>query len=103
MIHFEKGDNTEAPFLLTGKRFLLPNEGDGVVIAEIQSVTRVYGDATLGVDTHAPSIVESGTGILLWVSGGTASTSTLFEVIFRLTTGTILDARVEFRICDSTL
>lgn len=102
MIQFVKGDNTEAPYLLDAGTSLLPSEGDGAVISAIESVTRVSGDVVLGTLGRAPAIVDSGTGILIWVSGGTSGTSTIFEIVFTLSTGVKFDIRIKFIVSNST-
>lgn len=100
MTQFTKGDGTTAYFLLEFARFLA-NEGTGVTIAAINSFTLISGDAVLGTSTRAPIITDAGTNILFWCSGGTANTSTIWEVTYTTSVGSVFDRRAKISITHS--
>lgn len=100
MKQFLKGNDQDSYFQLNFQTFLA-NEGAGVAIASIDSVTLVSGDVVLGTGSRAPSLRYSGQVIQFYVSGGTTNTRSVFEFIYTLTNGDTFDARVEFTVLDS--
>lgn len=69
---FFKADTAEEFFLLDFSTFLA-NEGTGVTISSFTFGLKT-GDTSgvvVGTGSRAPAIVNSGTGILFWLEGGT--------------------------------
>lgn len=101
MVRFEKGDNQSSRFKIDATSFL-KGEG-GATIASIDSFERLSGDVELGSSVDAPGIVDAGKSILFKLSGGTADTTTEFEIRFTTSTGDNFDVRLNISVLKSLL
>jgi len=81
MITFTKASNQTSDFLIdfAGSEMLVFADRTDT-ISSVSPGTVTSGDVVLGTDAQAPRIMNEGTALVIWLSGGTADTEATVEL-----------------------
>jgi hypothetical protein len=80
----------------------LSGEGIGVTISSIVSLARTSGDVVLGIGDRAPTLTNGGTAVDYWLEGGTVNTTSVFDLLLRLSNTEEFSAEIRVNVTSST-